>query len=85
MLTTRKYKYVRKLISILTLLHSRGCCFYPTFLFLNFSKMVASIKSKFSIHVKLIQYHLINIDMKILTQNLDFKIRKKTVFSPDYY
>ena len=47
----------------LTLLWRRG--FYPIF-FLNFSKTVASIKFKFSIHVKLTKCYRISIDTKIL-------------------
>ena len=38
-----------------------GGVFTLHFCFLNFSKMVACIKSKFGMHIKLTKCHLINI------------------------
>ena len=43
--------------------------FHLHFCFLNFSKMLARIKSKFGMHIELTKCHSTNIETKILTQN----------------
>ena len=44
--------------------------------------MVATIKSKFGIHVKLTKCHLINIETKILKQNWNLKLAKNCFLVP---
>ena len=44
--------------------------------------MVATIKSRFGMHVKLTKCHLINIETKMLTQNLNLKFAKNCFLVP---